>query len=102
MTELEDKNLKAQIKLQDDIIKADRMIIYQITARANEILTIFNSKYNISSKVEFPLTFTQKEYEELFPMLSEIAYEDSLDKVGSLKSYIEEKKNKTEILKLLN
>ena len=101
MTEMEEKSFKAQIKLYDEILSADRMIMQYIQEKAQQIRKVIED--NARKSDDYSLNLSKEESQKMYSDLSNLTSEDGFCDINShIKSYyIEPRKTKIEILNLL-
>lgn len=101
MTEIVEKSYKTQIKLYDEILSHDRMIMHYIQNKAQEIQKEIEVKSR--SAKSGVCEFTDKEINKLYYDLGTICSEDGFAKINSHieSNCIQPRKTKIEILNLL-
>lgn len=106
MTEIEEKSLKTQLKLSEEIHNADRMIIHLVRSSGRQLLQTISQKSYLKEG-QTTVELTVEEFTNIRVFLARLSEQSPNSEFGRINddmvsTYLQEKETKMNILRMLS
>lgn len=101
---LEQNNLDTQLSLMNDIIKNDQNIIYHVSEKGKELMSILKkAKFDNNEPIQTrTMSFTNEQFQKLMDIVYVLENESKYDQLGILaKTAVPDNESKKKILAML-